>query len=158
MAQSAFLPVNGTVQSLTAAGQDCCSQMLTLRTSNGIVRFTVSSDTYVVDTIRLRPGQRVTVFYDANLPVPLIFPPQYHAALVAVINSGEQVAFGHFGRNLTAADNSLRLNLSPSTEVVTTNGQRFFCSPGNRLLAVFYRTTTRSIPPQTTPDRVIVFC
>lgn len=158
MDTTVYTPVTGSIQTSNAVRGDCCSRTATLRTANGLVRFTISPDTYVVDNVRLRPGQRVTAFYDSSQPVPLIYPPQYRAALIAATRAGEQAAFGFFNQNLVMADNSLRLNLSSSTEIVTTNGQPFQCNPGGRLLAVFYSTTTRSIPPQATPRRVIVFC
>ena len=60
--------------------------------------------------------------------------------------------------NLTAADNSLRLNIARNTEILTLNGQRFSCPPGGNFLLVYYSVTTRSIPPQTTPRRIIVLC
>ena len=52
----------------------------------------------------------------------------------------------------------LQLNIANQTNITTTNGQPFHCPLGNRVLIVFYTNTTRSTPPQTTPNRVIVFC
>ncbi|MDY3022040.1 MAG: hypothetical protein SOS50_07710 [Oliverpabstia sp.] len=64
----------------------------------------------------------------------------------------------YFDRNLLAGDGSLQLNIGRNTEITTLNGQSFPCSPGNRSLLVYYTATTRSIPPQTTPQRIIVLC
>ena len=100
----------------------------------------------------------VTAFYDASLPVPLIFPPQYQAVIIGRKSPNETIYAGFFNNNLVSEDNSLKLNLSRSTEVLTSNGQRFNCNPGGQLLIVYYTTTTRSIPPQTTPRRIIVMC
>ena len=74
------------------------------------------------------------------------------------LRNEETVMLNFFRRDLTAADNSLRLNLNRSTEILTLNGQRYSCSPGGNFLLVYYTTTTRSIPPQTTPRRIIVLC
>ena len=68
------------------------------------------------------------------------------------------VTVAYFNNVLVASDQSLRLNLSPSTEVVTRNNQTFRGNPGGNVLIVLYSMTTRSIPPQTTPDKVIVMC
>ena len=38
------------------------------------------------------------------------------------------------------------------------NGQIFTGRLANQLLLVLYTATTRSLPPQTTPDEVVVFC
>lgn len=157
MSYETFVPVTGTIMNISR-GSDCCSQMLAVRTDNGIVNFAVDAYTLVIDNRQLRTGMRVTAYYDSSLPVPLIFPPQYRAQIVAVPGRNEQVAFQYFNRNLLAADRSLQLNPAGSTVVQTVNGQRFACSPGEQYLMVFYSATTRSIPPQTTPGRIIVFC
>lgn len=147
----------GTIANITR-GNDCCSQMMTLRTGNGIINFVVMSDTWVIDSRQLRPGLRVAAFYDASLPVPLIFPPQYRAQIITILGRNEQIMLNEFDRNLTARDNSLQLNIAGSTEIETLNGQRVNCSLGNQTLLVYYTVTTRSIPPQTTPRRIVVLC
>ncbi len=157
MAVDTFVPVTGTIRNISR-GTDCCSQMLALRTGNGIVNFMVDSATMVIDSVQLWTGMRVTAFYDSSLPVPLIYPPQYRAQIVTLTGRNEQVILKRFNRNLVASDRSLQLNISDQTLVQTVNGQRFDCSPGNQDLLVYYSVTTRSIPPQTTPERIIVFC
>ena len=157
MAYRNYEPVIGTIINM-ARGNDCCSQMMSLRTENGIVNFMITSETRIIDSRRLRSGLRVTAFYDTSLPVPLIFPPQYRAQIITVLGRDEQVMINEFNRNLVAADNSLQLNIARNTSIETINGQNTSCSPGNQTLLVYYTTTTRSIPPQTTPRRVIILC
>lgn len=151
-------PVTGIIQNISQTPGECCSQRMSLISPNGPVNFIISSNTVVIDNTRLRPGMTVTAFFDSSRPVPLIYPPQYQAELVTVSRSEETVIVNFFDRNLTARDNSLRLNVGRSTEVTTLNGQRFHCSPGENFLLVYYSVTTRSIPPQTTPRRVVVLC
>ena len=157
MAYRNFKPIIGTIINM-ARGNDCCSQMMSLRTENGIVNFMITSETRIIDNRQLRSGLRVAAFYDASLPVPLIFPPQYRAQIITVPGRDEQVMINEFNRNLVAADNSLQLNIARNTSIETINGQNTSCSPGNQTLLVYYTTTTRSIPPQTTPRRVIILC
>ena len=57
-----------------------------------------------------------------------------------------------------AEDQSLKLNLAMGTNVVSSNGQRYWCTPENAELLVYYTTTTFSIPPQTTPQKIVVMC
>lgn len=152
-----YVPVIGTVVNITR-GNDCCSQMMTLRTDDGIVNFAVNPQTQIIDGRQLRPGMRVAAFYDSSLPVPLIFPPQYRAQLITTVGRNEQVMLSDFDRNLLAADGSLQLNIAGNTVIRTVNGQSFNCNPAGRTLLVYYTATTRSIPPQTTPSRIIVFC
>ena len=157
MAYRNFEPIIGTIINMASAN-DCCSQMMSLRTENGIVNFMITPETRIIDSRRLRSGLRVAAFYDASLPVPLIFPPQYMAQIITVLGRDEQVMINEFNRNLVAADNSLQLNIARNTSIETINGQNTSCSPGNQTLLVYYTTTTRSIPPQTTPRRVIILC
>lgn len=158
MANTLFLPITGIVQNITPMRNDCCQQMVSIRNSNGLTNMVISPDTYVVNETRLRPGMPVTGFYDGNAPVPLIFPPQYQALIIGRRNTNETIAVNYFNDELIAADQSLRLNIAPSTEIVTSNGQLYTCPLSNQPLIVYYTTTTRSIPPQTTPRKIIVLC
>lgn len=157
MAYETYGQINGVIREIQR-GDSCCSQILRLDTENGEVRFTVMADTMVIENVRLRRGMRVAAFYDTSLPVPAIYPPQYRAEIVTVLRGEQNVMLNFFDENLVAEDNSLRLNISPMTNVVTANGQRFFCSPGNAELLVYYTITTFSIPPQTSPQKIVVMC
>lgn len=157
MAYTTYVPVVGTIFQMTR-GSDCCTQIMSLRTESGTVNFVVDSDTVVIDSRQLRPGMQVAAFYDSSLPVPLIFPPQYRAQIVTTVGRNEQVMLNEFNRNLLASDGSLQLNIARHTDIRTANGQRFTCNLGNRTLLVYYSATTRSIPPQTTPRKVVVLC
>ena len=157
MDYSGFEPVAGSIINISN-GNSCCSQMITLRTGNGIVNFHVDAETLVIDNRQLRRGMQVVAFYDSFLPVPLIFPPQYRAQIVAVPGRNEQVVLSYFDQNLLAGDRSLQLNLGDNTEIRTVNGQNFRCNPGGHMLLVFYSATTRSLPPQTTPRKIVVLC
>ena len=147
MDYSGFEPVVGTIFNISRGG-DCCSQMISLRTGNGIVNFHVNAETLIIDNRQLRRGMEVVAYYDRYLPVPLIFPPQYQAQLIAVPGRNEQVVLQFFDRNLLAGDRSLQLNIGQNTSVRTVNGQNFGCSPGGH----------RSQPPQTTPRQIVVLC
>ena len=98
------------------------------------------------------------MFYDTRLPMPLIYPPRYQAQLVTVLNREEQVLLAYFDTNLVAAGGKLALNLGRNTRITTLNGQEFRCELADQELLVYYTATTRSLPPQTTPRRVIVIC
>lgn len=159
-----YLSVTGTVTqiqmiSANGSGYGGCTQMITVEDADGgITNFYVTGDTYVVGFETLYESMPVTVFYNGNLPAPLIYPPQFMAAVVAPEVQGQMVAVAWFNHALMASDQSLKLNLSPATEVVTRNNQTFRGNPGGNTLVVLYSMTTRSIPPQTTPDKIIVLC
>ena len=153
-----LVPVNGVIQSISAFDNNCCMLEVTIRNSDGITNFIVSPDTYVINEVRLRAGMNVTAFYDASLPIPLIFPPQYQAIFIGRRNPTETIYAGEFDGSLESLDGALKLNIGRSTEIVTSNGQPFDCSLEGQMLIVYYSATTRSIPPQTTPRKIIVIC
>ena len=140
MANTTYIPVIGTIVNISR-GNDCCSQMMSVRTETGIINFTIRAETLVIDSRQLRSGMQVAAFYDSSLPVPMIFPPQYQAQIVTVIGRNENVMLNFFDRNLVASDGSLRLNLSRNTIIKTVNGQSVTCNLGNRFLLVDRKST-----------------
>lgn len=87
--------------------------LVTLQTSEGTVTVVVSSDTYVISEVRLRRGMTVAAFYDAQVPVPLIYPPQYRAVILGRKQPNETITVDYFDETLTNDDNTLKLNVSP---------------------------------------------
>lgn len=159
-----YIPYEGTIVEINSFDTSTrrnrgCSQLVTVEDMDGnIANFIVSPDTYVVDMVTLYEGMEVLFFYDGSLPVPLIYPPRYQAAIVTEKQEGVHVIAGYFNYILLNQEASLRLNIGPNTVVVTKNNQTFLGNPANKNLIVFYRSTTRSIPAQTNPDRIIVMC
>lgn len=158
MDSKSFITINGIVHTIQPVRNNCCELLVAVRTQQGIINILVSSDTYVIKNITLRTGMPIVAFYDANVPVPLIFPPQYRAAAIGRRLLNETIMMDYFDSNLVGTNNSLKLNVSPSTRILSSNGQTFTCNITNRVLIVYYQTTTRSIPPQTTPSKIIVMC
>lgn len=153
-----LVPVEGVIQSISPMADNCCQQVVSIRNASGVSNFVVAYDTYVINEVRLRTGMNAIAYYDAMLPIPLIYPPQYQAFIIGRKNPSENMYVGHFGASQTSTDNSLKLNISRQTEIVTSNGQLYNCSLDNQLLIVYYTNTTRSIPAQTTPRKIIVLC
>lgn len=159
-----YVPVTGRIvavqkRAFEGRGYGGCSRMITVESGDGeITNFWVTPETYVVDFTTLQEGMNVTVFYDSDLPAPLIYPPQFLAAVAALSEEGRMIAVSYFDHSLLAEDKSLQLNFSPETEVLTDNNQTFLGNPGGHVLVVLYSRTTRSIPPQTSPERIIVLC
>lgn len=144
---------------VTTGDNSGCTKLFTLSDSSGnIVNFVVSPSTYFVNLEMVRVGDNVIGFYDASLPVPLIYPPQYRAIVMAIESSFMNVTVDTFNRQLINTAGTLKLNVGPFTLITLTNGQAFTGSLVNRDLVVLYDITTRSIPAQTTPIQVIVLC
>ena len=136
-----------------------CYKLISVDNGYGaLVNFVVSPTTYFVDHVMVAVGDRVTGYYDGNAPVPLIYPPQYQALVMVKDNPYQNVKVDYFNTQLVSSDGRLRLNISPYTQIVLTNGQPFSRTPANRDLIVIYGPTTKSIPAQTTPYKIIVLC
>jgi len=118
----------------------------------------VSQNTYFVDSVTLQVGDSVIGFYDGDAPVPLIFPPQFRALVMARFSPYQSVKVDFFNNQLISSDNTLKLNVGPNTKVLLENHQLFSRFPGNRNLIVVYSTSTMSIPAQTTPSKIVVMC
>ncbi|BBO00386.1 hypothetical protein [Sporolactobacillus terrae] len=135
-----------------------CWKLMTLENNDQVVRFVVSPITYVVDQAKIRIGDRVSGYYDGNAPVILIYPPQYRALILVKERSDQNVKVGFFNEQLLSRDGQLQLNLGPFTQVMLANGQDFNPNPANRDLIVIYGAATKSIPAQTVPYKIIVWC
>ena len=124
----------------------------------GIVHFVVSPTTYFVDQAIVKIGDRITGYYDGDAPVPLIYPPQYRALIVVKERNDQTVKVDYFNNQLVSRDGQLQVNPSPFTPILLRNGQPFSHDIRNRNLIVIYGPSTKSIPAQTTPYKIIVWC
>ncbi|MCB2293316.1 hypothetical protein LGK95_07255 [Clostridium algoriphilum] len=136
-----------------------CYKLISVENRYGtLVNFVVEPNTYFVDHVMVSLGDMVTGFYDANAAVPLIFPPQFRAIVMAIDTLYQNVKVDNFNDQMVSSDNALKLNIGPFTQIVLENGQSFTRYPANRDLIVIYGATTRSIPAQTTPYKIVVMC
>ncbi|MGN0401183.1 MAG: hypothetical protein ACI4HQ_02830 [Acetatifactor sp.] len=161
---SRFAPVTGTIVDIVATrlgGQRAngCMNYMSIEDMDGnIVNFLVTPFTYAVDFETLSVGMNCTFWYDVQAPVPLIFPPQYNAVVAAQNKNGRMIDVSYYDENMVNAEQTLQLHMDGSVEVRTTNNQYFQGSPMNHNLVVFYENSTRSIPAQTTPRKIVVLC
>lgn len=156
--------VTGTIVDLIPTRQgngrtDGCVTFVEMEDMDGnTVHFVLTPVTYVVDFETLSAGMTCTFWYEADAPMPLVYPPRYNAVVAAQEKNGRMVNVGFYNRSLINESNTLQLNLDQTVEVRTTNNQYFQGSPANHNLVVVYGNSTRSIPAQTTPMKVVVLC
>lgn len=160
-----FLSFKGTITTINdffiggSDGVEGCYKLMSVENEYGnLVNFIVTPSTYFVDHITVEPGDIVTGFYDGNAPVPLIFPPQYNAIVMAEDELYQNVKVDYFNNELVSSDYTLKLNIASSTQIILENDQIFTGNLANRNLIVVYGSTTKSIPAQTTPYKIIVMC
>ena len=82
-----------------------CSKLMSVEQENGtLVNFIVEPTTYFVDHVMVQLGDRVIAFYDANAPVPLIYPPQFQAIVMAKDTPYYDVKADYFDSQLVSAE------------------------------------------------------
>nr|WP_314458815.1 hypothetical protein [uncultured Clostridium sp.] len=160
-----YLSVYGIVSSVfpfyTSVSDRSCSLLLSVNTQGmGQVNFVVSPQTFVLEQHTFRPGEWIIGVYDTDVPVPLIYPPQYQAVVLAQNSDGYTAALDYFDEDLLNAAQTIKLNIPAdgSTQVLLTNGQNYLFSPGEHYLFILYMSASDNTPADITPQKVIVFC
>src|SRR5690625_3488784 len=158
-----FKAFTGTVVSMndlhSSEYGEGCSKIIALQNEEGApVNFILTPSTYVVNQDMIAIGDTVTGYYDANGPAILIYPPQYLALIKVKEQTYQNVNVSYFNSDLISNDHKLRLNIHPYTQITTTYGQAFTGNIANRTLIVIYGPSTKSIPAQTMPHKIIVMC
>ncbi|MCM1326049.1 MAG: hypothetical protein NC094_08535 [Bacteroidales bacterium] len=158
-----YLSITGTIVEMapTRMGRrmDGCTIFITLEDeTENTVNFILTSDTYVVDNVTLSVGMSAIFWYRTDVPVPLIYPPQYRAVVAAEKKNDRMINVSHYNHALVNEEQTLQLNLDRAVELRTTNNQYYQANPADNDLVVIYQTSTRSIPAQTTPKKIVVLC
>jgi len=108
----------------------------------------------------LKKGDEVKGYYHKDTIMPMIYPAQVESDFLFVNDPQKkqlgEVKIGKFKSNFTSKDELLKLNISKKTQIVNERGQNINKEDllGKELI-VFYSVTTRSIPAQTTPYKII---
>jgi len=129
--------------------------------------FSLSDNTYYVSNVKIEEGIEITGYYESGKPMILIYPPQYSIDIVSPVFEDENIKADKFDGDLLSADKTLKLNISEETEILWENDTQIFwfakpsisdleAALSNRKLIVFYDFTTKSIPAQTSPNKIIV--
>ncbi|WP_342441573.1 copper amine oxidase N-terminal domain-containing protein [Lysinibacillus sp. FSL K6-0075] len=122
----------------------------------------ITKDTLVFDNtgkkVELQKGDKVLAYTFANKPQKYIYPPQFNPEVVIV--ESEEVGFvevDYFFEDLTNTYDILKLNIGKDTELLDVKGEKVEAKDlAEKHLVVFYTASTKSIPAQTTPSKVIV--
>lgn len=155
--QSYFGSFTGKVKNITDIEGMKGSKFVLVENDQGVeANLRISSSTYIVNNANIVVGSVVTGFYDANAPMIMIYPAQYNTEVLMVDNKEQNIKVDLFNKDLVSSDNSLKLNITADTEIVLQDGKAFEGDLANRKLVVLYGVSTRSIPAQTNPSKVVV--
>lgn len=134
---------------------------------NNTVNLKITDDTLVYDNLGnkkalsdLTDGSKITVFTGSYEPTPLILPAQYTANVI-IINGDKE---GNVNVDTYLADeegytnaaNNLNIAAADDTKIVDKDEKEYKGDLDKNDLIVFYGASTKSIPAQTTPTKVVV--
>ena len=119
-----------------------------------------------LDPATLQPGDLLRIYTDSYAPAPLVEPPQYQADIVILEDPEAETpvfscadSFFRQGDLLVGAGLTLALRLEDRVALLDRNAQPASVEKASLDkvdLLVFYQSSTRSLPAQTTPNKVIV--
>lgn len=157
--QPVFIKVAGTIESVEERNN---ATYYTTKEGENTNVFVVNKDTLIFDNtgkeVKLQKGDKVTAYTYANKPMLMIYPPQYNPEVI-IVETKEMgsVTVDFFNKDLVNTDNSLKLNVGKETVVQSQSAKEVSAKDlAEQHLLVFYTITTRSIPAQTPPTKVIV--
>lgn len=134
---------------------------------NNTVNLKITDDTLVYDNLGnkkalsdLTDGSKITVFTGSYEPTPLILPVQYTANVI-IINGDKE---GNVNADTyltdeegyTNAANTLNIAAADDTKIVDKDEKEYKGDLDKNDLIVFYGASTKSIPAQTTPTKIVV--
>jgi len=157
----AFKSITGRVGSIenfwtNSQAPSGCVKIIKLEIgSSSAVNFIVEPSTYFVNCASINVGNFITGFYDPNVPVPLIYPPQYRALVITRYSPAQNVVVDYFDEDLISSDGLLQLSVANSTRVMLPNRLAFTDSIVNRNLVVIFGNHPYYMP--TVPKRILAW-
>lgn len=107
----------------------------------------------------LEEGMKVTGYYHKDTIMTMSAPPHLTPNIIVVNENEEPISIhvSKFNEDLISTDNKLKILSSEDTIIINEDGDKVEKEDiKNRDLIVFYTISTKSIPAQTTPEKIIV--
>jgi len=131
--------------------------IMIMRINDNTLKFN-SGTTKHLNLTDLKIGATIEAYYDKNKPMILIYPATVTPEIVILKDEkvhGE-VKIAKFDKNFLSLDNQLKLNIAKDTILLNQQGKKIKeIDLHDKELAIFYSATTKSIPAQTTPTKII---
>ena len=161
-----YLSFTGTVSEIEKV-DDVITKVFLENEDGTQAHFMLNEDTYYADDVKIEKNSKITGYYESGRPMILIYPPQYTIDIVTPVYEEGFVKVDKFDSNLLSKDKQLKLNIADETEILWENDTQIYwlVKPSikdletvltNRKMIVYYDFTTKSIPAQTTPNKIIV--
>jgi hypothetical protein len=148
--------VNGVTRLIVKNKEEDSEMILPLTEEDLIL---LNTDTVDFKYEDLHVGQQLAAYYHKEKPVTMIYPPTIPPDILVIngLNEMGEIKVSTFDEQLISLDNELALTIDHETLIVNQEGELLDAStlPG-RELVIFYTSTTKSIPAQTTPYKITV--
>lgn len=157
--EKAFVKVEGTIDGME---KNDGLTLYTIKWKEESFVLAITKDTLIFDNtgkkVKMKKGDKVSAYTHAEKPMIMIYPPQYTPDVVIVENDEANTAVvGIFDDELVDPYLKLQLSVDEGADISSASGDKVKANDlkGKDLL-VFYKEATRSIPAQTTPEKVVI--
>lgn len=112
----------------------------------------------LVPTTDLKKDQKIELYYRKNTPVLQSYPAQFTPTVIFIpTEDGYFADVDYYDEEGTGQENRLVILPSDKTAITDMKGRKLGTDGlSGRELIVLYRASTKSLPPQTNPDRIYV--
>lgn len=161
---SEFMRATGIITNIENRGNDL---MVTVENEQELITiFRIQDKTLLFNsgsTNEMKPADlkkdmKVEAYYDKNKPMILIYPAQITPELFFVMDEEKpsSVKVGKFDDDFLSLDKELKVNIGEKTMLLNQQGEKVgMADLKDKELVVFYSITTKSLPPQTPPTKII---
>jgi hypothetical protein len=133
-------------------------EMITILRINDDSLLVNSGTTKSLKQADLKKGATIAAYYDKNKPMILIYPTTVTPEIV-IVNDEKvfgEVKINHFDKEFLSLDGELKLTIGEDTPLFNKQGKAIELKElKGKELMVFYSMTTRSLPPQTPPTKIV---
>lgn len=161
-----FVKGSGVITNVEAKKDIITLTVETIGKEPHITNFNVTDETMVynsgstkkMEKVAFQKGQQIDAYYAKDKPMLMIYPPQISPEIVIVHDEKTfgSVKVGKFDEELRSLDNELNLKLDSNTILENTEGEKVERQDlSGKELIVFYTISTKSIPAQTAPTKIV---
>lgn len=138
---------------------DDTGEILVLNMVKGCPVFDAANKDYI-NLADIKEGDNITIILGGDIPMTASLPPIVNqASMIVKTDDLMSVKIDAFDEEFLSSDKQLKINLGDESYIRDVNGSRKIFTPEDiigKQCAVIYSFTTRSLPPQTSPDAIII--
>jgi len=141
-----YITMTGIVKEIAQINEDRTLVMVGEEETGAV--FALDHYTYIANAEEIKVGDEITGYIKANMPMIMIWPPQYTPDVIVVkTDSIETIKADYFDQDLISSDGTLKLDPQAIETIQYQDGSEFYGElTGDLRLIVSYTASTKSIP------------